>query len=72
MHTRKLHAEAIMWHERAIATKGDYSPYHANLGNALQSAGRLQEAHWEYVQSIELVTNGTDYHTKVCCRAQSQ
>ena len=64
MHTRKLHSEAIMWHERAIATKGDYSPYHANLGNALQSAGRLQEAHREYVQSIELVTNGTDYHTK--------
>jgi tetratricopeptide (TPR) repeat protein len=57
-------SEAEEWQRRAVATRPLYAPYRANLGNALNAAGRAQEAHDAYQLSIEFVRNGTDPHPK--------
>ena len=50
LHSRGLYQSAIDWHSKAIDTHPEYSPYHANLGNALQVQGcmwsRNQQRDW--------------------------
>jgi tetratricopeptide (TPR) repeat protein len=50
----KRPAEAVEWLTRAVQVRPEAAEYHANLGHALRSMNRLDEAAARYEQAVRL------------------
>jgi hypothetical protein len=53
---------AVEFIRRAIAIKGDAASYHSNLGNVLQSQGKLTEAGASYQRALVLKPDQAEVH----------